>query len=160
VVILVLTGCGRIGFDPFGSAPIDAARDSGPVDVVDADNTVRACLTSPQYATRSGLTSRYREGTTLVTWDMAQEECVAEGAHLWIPNSALEAMTLTGDWVGITDVGTEGMWKTVSGVSASYLPWEPGQPDGGTAENCVRNADIVFEDRACTDLRDYVCECD
>jgi hypothetical protein len=159
-VIVVLTGCGRIGFDPFGSAPIDAASDGAPIDVVDADTTIRACLTSPLYATRQGLTSRYREGTTLIGWDAAQEECLAEGAHLWVPNTALEAMTLTGDWVGITDEATEGTYLTVTGVPATYLPWAAGEPDGGTAENCVRNADIVFEDRACTDLRDFVCECD
>lgn len=154
--MLVLTGCGRIGFDPFGSTPIDA-----PIDIIGNEPDLpRACLMNPAYSAMPGLTSRYREGTALVSWAAARTDCMADGADLWIPDTNLEAMTLTGDWLGITDAANEGSWITVKGTPATYLPWDVGQPDGGTGENCGRNADVVFEDRACTDLRDYVCECD
>ena len=160
-MILVLTGCGRIGFDPFGSASVDAAKDGVSIDVGNGgENAPAACLMNQAYTTRPGLTNRYREGTALVTWSAARDACIVDGADLWVPNTALEAMTLTGDWVGITDAANEGVWLTVKGMPATFLPWDTNQPDGGTQENCGRNQGTTFEDRDCSDLRDYVCECD
>jgi len=47
-------------------------------------------------------------------------------------------------------------------VAATFLPWSAGQPDGGLGENCARLDDSLdaYEDRACSDTRDYSCECE
>jgi hypothetical protein len=160
VVILVVAGCGRIGFDPFGTVtPNDGTIDSDSINS-GSENTVQpACLTNQAYSTTAGLTNRYREVTAQVAWAAARANCMADGADLWIPDTAMEAAAWDGDWVGITDEATEGTWLTVDGVAATFLPWNVGQPDGGTAENCARNEGTTFEDRECTDQRDYVCEC-
>lgn len=130
-----------------GSAPNDGG----------AEASARACLTNPAYTTMG--TSRYREGAPAVTWAAARADCVADGADLWVPNNATEQNAWTGDWIGITDMATEGTWLTVDGTPATFLPWDLLQPDGGTAENCGRSSGSGFEDRDCADGRDYVCEC-
>ena len=157
-MILVVAGCGRIGFDPFGTPPpIDGTSSEG----IGNENTVEAaCLTNPAYSARVGLPHRYREGTALISWAAAVAACTVDEAFLWVPNDALEAMSLDGDWVGLTDMASEGTWVTLTGAPAPYLPWDTGQPDGGTDENCARNQDTTYEDRDCMDQRDYVCECE
>jgi hypothetical protein len=157
--LVLVCGCGRIGFDPPAQTTpiIDAGGDGNSGGEM---TTIAPCLTSQAYAMPQGLSRRYREGNALVTWAAARAACMADGADLWVPTTLTEAITLTGDWVGITDVASEGVWLTVDGDLATFLPWEAGQPDGGQAEDCARNASGSFEDRDCTDLRDYVCECD
>ena len=84
---------------------------------------------------------------------------MADGADLWVFDDVVEQSAFTGDWIGITDELTENVWRTVDGTVASFLPFLAGEPDGGTDENCLRNESNGFEDRECTDQRDYVCEC-
>ncbi len=159
-MILVVAGCGRIGFDPSGTPPNDGTIDSDSDSSVGNENTVqRACVTNAAYSTKAGLTNRYREVMTVVPWTTARANCMADEAHLWIPDTVMEAGAWSGDWVGITDAANEGTWTTVEGTAAVFLPWTLGQPDGGGAENCVRNEGTTFEDRGCADLRTYVCEC-
>ena len=151
--IACIAGCGRIGFDaPPNDAPKDGTNSGG-------ERVARACRTSSAYTSKAGLMNRYREATQNVSWIEARSICMGEGADLWVPDTLNEATSLDGDWVGITDVATEGVYLTVEGVPATFLPWEPGQPDGGEAEDCVRNNGSTFEDRECTDTRDFVCEC-
>jgi len=162
-VCWLATACGRIAFDPLG----DGTRDGAPNDMTnngDGANgnemTVpRACMSNPAYTTKAGLANRYREGIPLVTWAQARAACQADEADLWVVESTTEMNAWTGDWTGITDVANEGVWKKLDGTSATFLPWINGQPDGGNSENCVRTDQAGFEDRDCTDLRDYVCEC-
>ena len=157
VSVACIAGCGRIAFDPLGETPpiIDDANG----DTIGGEGGPAACLTSAEYATKAGFNNRYREGTMLVSWAEARTRCMADGADLWIPSTTNEATAWSGDWVGITDAATEGTWITVEGTPATFLPWETGQPDGGGAEDCARNTGNMFEDRECTDTRDYVCEC-
>ena len=152
--LLMFCACGRIAFEPLPET-VDASRDG----VVGGEPEPRACLSNPAYKTSAGSPNRYREGVPTVTWQAAQADCVADGARLWIVDSAEELNAWTGDWTGVTDLATEGTWLTVEGTPAIYLPWQAGQPDGGGGEDCVRADSAGFEDRNCADLRDYVCEC-
>jgi len=156
---VVLAGCGRIAFDPIGATPDDGGTTDGPGDGAGPDGTPSACLASSAYTTKAGLANRYREGVALVSWSVARSMCKADGADLWIPQSALELSTWSGDWIGVTDEIVEDVWVTVEGVPATFLPWEPAQPDGGPSENCARSTGVFLEDRACSDARDFVCEC-
>ena len=157
VALVAIAACGRLQFDPVGSGMPDAnVRDDATDSGIDA---ARACLTNDAYKPAAGLTNRYREGVPTVSWAAARADCMADGADLWVVDSALEANAWTGDWMGITDAATEGTWLTVDGTPATYLPWEAGQPDGGSTEDCGRTSGAGFEDRDCMDLRDYVCEC-
>ena len=155
-MLTLAAGCGRIGFDPT-DAVTDAQRDA-PV----ADSSPASCTRDSRYEAVSGLASRYRTGTVDLAWAAAQADCEADGAHLPILDDVVEATAgVLGDWVGVTDAAGEGIWLTVAGAPAPYLPWIPGQPDGGTGENCARLEDGPgkLEDRECIDVRDYSCEC-
>lgn len=159
VALLVVAGCGRVAFDPTAAAPADSGEPDTPRDGPETDGTPPACLTNTAYTTKAGLANRYREGVPLVAWGVARSSCQADGADLWIPQSVVELSAWSGDWVGLTDDAVEGVWLTVEGVPATFLPWEPLQPDGGSAENCARSTSGLLEDRDCSDLRDFVCEC-
>src|SRR4051812_45374630 len=74
VALLVLTGCGRIGFEPRGQ-PGDAAVD------VPIDAPLPPCATSFP-APPAGLTSRYRIASTPALWFEAEAMCEIDGAHL------------------------------------------------------------------------------
>ncbi|XP_064111120.1 uncharacterized protein LOC135218617 [Macrobrachium nipponense] len=40
-------------------------------------------------------------------------------------------------WLGITDSGHEGIWKSFKGKSLNYTNWKQAEPNGGINENCV-----------------------
>lgn len=76
----------------------------------------------------------------------AQAEARAVGGHLVSINDAAEQKFLADllpalglrrrpVWMGLTDIGIEGLWKWDSGEPVSYLNWQPGEPSGGTTEN-------------------------
>jgi Lectin C-type domain len=155
---VVIAGCGRVAFDPVGATPGDSRMMDGTGDDAGQDAKA-ACLANTAYTTKAGLANRYREGVPQVTWGVARSMCQADGADLWVPQSVVELSAWSGDWVGLTDDIVEDVWVTVEGVPATFLPWEPTQPDGGPAENCARSTGALLEDRECTDARDFVCEC-
>ncbi|HEY5939060.1 MAG TPA: C-type lectin domain-containing protein [Kofleriaceae bacterium] len=158
-ILVAFAGCGRIGFD----TSQDAATQPDASDATRPDVPAGACANDPRYVEVAGLPSRYKTVALDVSWNDAREDCAADGAYLTIPDDALEAASdAIGDWIGITDEVEEGTWMTLEGVPATFLPWQPGQPDGGVGENCARLDDGLdqLEDRACTDTRDYSCECE
>jgi hypothetical protein len=166
-IVIALSSCGRIGFDPGTPVDVDARSSdgNGANDASDApsDGPPSACQTDARYRNIAGLTSRYRTVAVDLPWDAARSDCEADGAHLTILDDANEAASnAVGDWVGITDETQEGTWRTIKGGVATFLPWQSGQPDGNTTENCARLDDTTneLEDRACTDSRDYSCECE
>lgn len=166
LAMLVLSGCGRLGFDDVLLGVQDAQEPDGPPgDGPPADDgphdapAVRACHGDARYVPSAGLASTYREVDLQTSWAQARADCMADDADLWVVESALEQAAFDGDWIGITDVATEGVWLKVDGTPATFLPFEVGQPDGGASENCLRTDSAGFEDRECTDDRDYVCEC-
>ncbi len=70
-------------------------------------------------------------------------------------------------WISANDTKTEGVWMTgptpsSNGGVASVLPWGPGEPGGGTVENCGVLAVSSIADYPCThpDIGLYVVEYD
>jgi hypothetical protein len=65
-------------------------------------------------------------------------------------------------WINATDDAAEGVWLTVLGTPAPFLPWAAAEPEGGTERNCARFMDgpRQLEARRCADLRTWTCECD
>jgi hypothetical protein len=81
--------------------------------------------------------------------------------------TAVAANTFRGDavWIGYSDADVEGTWAWVNGA-AGYTPgvgefWLPGEPNGGTGENC---ADLVVSesgyvaDYSCANSLPFLCE--
>ena len=44
-------------------------------------------------------------------------------------------------WIGGTDAASEGNWQWITGEAWSYTNWDPGEPNGGTDENCLEYTD-------------------
>lgn len=152
--------------------PIDAAIDAHPIDA--------APLCPGNYAQVAGAppTSKYRlfsynaqldDHTS--SWTDAKQTCATDGTHLIIVETAAEATAIGGAlhyapqspffWEGVTDAAQEGVWKTVLGSDATYLPWAPGQPNGGAASNCALfGTDGALSDFTCSGVEPFACECD
>jgi hypothetical protein len=89
---------------------------------------------------------------------------------------ALGAMTPSAAWVGYSDRETEGVWLHVTREPSDYPgngpggpspddPWNTGEPNGFTNENCgylFSAAGERLDDRGCSDptVTAYICECD
>ncbi|MBK9035538.1 MAG: hypothetical protein IPL61_30490 [Myxococcales bacterium] len=158
--------------------PIDAL----PIDALPIDATLPMCPAG--YGPLGTSTSRYREVTSTATWAQAAADCDNDDAaggftgftHLIVIANDAERLALTSppaiggnSWVGLTDALVEGtfVWVTAEPtggypVVGQQPPWDNGDPNGGTGENCVRfkNA-FTYEDKPCGDSNNiYVCECD
>jgi hypothetical protein len=104
------------------------------------------------------------------TWDNSLTNCINKGGTLATPLDmpqndyvgATDGSLGVNDewWIGANDRTTEDVWTDPIGVVLSYLPWNPGSPNGGTAENCgisVASFGGLWKDRACSELRPSVC---
>ena len=65
-------------------------------------------------------------------------------------------------WIGGTDTQTEDTWVVahVGGghTAMDYTHWAPGQPDGGTQENCIEMWTTgEWNDAPCGDVKGYAC---
>lgn len=157
----------------------DAAVDAQVDAQVDAPPSTPVCPLG--YAAINGSSTQYRIIETSATWAAAAADCnndelvgpITGHTHLVVVGSAAEKTVLTNQfsgntWVGLTDQATEGtfVWVTAENTNGFPMvgmqpPWDAGDPDGGTAENCVRfKNSFDFEDKPCTDANSYVCECD
>ncbi|XP_066304410.1 polycystin-1-like protein 2 [Branchiostoma lanceolatum] len=87
-------------------------------------------------------------------WDVAQSDCRFHGGNVVSFSSLAEytmVANIVGDgavtwWIGLNDMAMEGTWLWLNGTwSGEPFPWQPSEPDGGTAENCaaVNGDDIV-----------------
>ncbi|XP_002731318.1 C-type mannose receptor 2-like [Saccoglossus kowalevskii] len=69
-------------------------------------------------------------------------------------------------WVGIHDSTTEGVYMTIEGDIATYLPWaaEFSQPTGKTTENCCSlsasyvSGEVGIYDDICDDRLSFICK--
>ena len=88
--------------------------------------------------------------------------------YLVIPDSLAELQAVsalvsgTTLWIGVDDLVTEGIYLTVQGSPATFLPWDNGEPTSLPAEaDCVQT---VFATRyaniRCTITHAAVCECE
>jgi hypothetical protein len=110
---------------------------------------------------------RYRAGTG--SWYDGEMSCEAEGTHLVVIDSLLEAglvdiMTQGQVWIGMSDHRDEGVFKWVTDGSLVLIGWRSGEPnDGNGDEDCGTFApglDFGFNDGDCETNLAYVCECD
>lgn len=153
-------------------AAVDAAIDAPP----DAPPMIDARTCPSGYAPLPGApaTSQYRlfgNTATGTSYSAAKGRCQSDGTHLVIVETAAEA-TAIGTviqldptspyyWDGITDQTTENTWVTILGGAATYLPWDPGQPNGGRAANCALfDAQGHLYDFDCEGVEAFVCECE
>lgn len=158
--LALVTGCGRVGFDDRAASD---ARTTGAEAGATSDVAASACRTATGYVQVAGAVHMYRVVPGNDTWPAARSSCEADGAYLAILDDAAEAAILPGNgWVGLTDAATEGIWLTVHGAPAAFLPWKLSEPAGGSVKNCARFDDAVrqLEARGCTDTRDWICECE
>lgn len=163
VWVLLVAGCGRFGFEPVRVEDAGDGRIDSTADASTADASTAACLNNVGYTPVTGLQNTYRVSTIPdTTWNNARANCLADGADLIVYDDANELMRVpSGDWLGLTDQVTEDTFVTVRGAVATFLPWQAGEPDGGTVENCVRLDDSTstFADRSCNEVHNWVCEC-
>lgn len=165
---LATAACGRIGFDGAPGGPPDGVptsdADAPPADTAaPADAPTAACRANQNYAPIGQSAHAYKDSDGDTTWAAAKADCEADGAYLAILDDAAELAIFPGNgWIGVTDAATEGVWLTLRGDPAPLLPWQAGEPNGGTQENCARFDDgpRQLESRRCTDLRNWTCECD
>ena len=171
VALACLAGC---SFDPRGLAPgggADAAIDA-PVDArVDAaiDAMVDADPCPTGYAPIAGgeVGSQYRFVTSGVAWLDAEQDCEHDGpAHLAVLDNDGEKDAMRGaiggdTWLGVTDIVSEGTFFKVTTGVATYLPWDPGEPNNaGGNEDCVELKGSGLNDEGCDRSHGYACECD
>lgn len=101
---------------------------------------------------------------TATTWANAQSICKSSGGNLAIVNNASEnyyiySITQLAVWLGATDVATEGSFVWVNGTAVTFSAFAAGEPNGGTAENCVQMTPTGYwNDLACNATRAFVCE--
>ncbi|KAK7094074.1 uncharacterized protein [Littorina saxatilis] len=118
--------------------------------------------------------SCYKYISIAATWQNAQVECETMGAGLVEIDSQAEnsfvftMVTAAGAeyaWLGLSDVGTEGLFLLPSGQPPTFTKWQPGEPnDYGGREDCVmfrpgkpKSAD-GWNDASCDKQFPFVCE--
>lgn len=165
LILGFLGGCsfdGSVGSTPEPDARIDAVIDAPP------DMPTIDCPAGYEAVPGAPLGSRYRKLEARVPVGMHATQCGSE--HVVVLDSPAESAAIRNYapkrdgyfWMGISDAATEGTWATAAGKEASYLPWKPGQPDGGNAINCalLDTSDGTLIDVACNVSYPTVCECD
>ncbi|XP_067001020.2 hemolymph lipopolysaccharide-binding protein [Anabrus simplex] len=120
----------------------------------------------------------YKLHTEALTWQEAQDKCIAEGAYLLVINSEQEATVVTTffsrepqvqnasyegyAFVGFNDLEIEGQFVTVLGEplnSSGYAEWYKDKPDGAEEDNCGGvNKDAKYFDLNCIHKLLFICE--
>ena len=103
-------------------------------------------MTTKDITTSTG--HKYLVITSRLRWVWAQDVCRSFGTNLvtlWSDQQAAALhVTMRADpstrehyWIGLSDEGHEGIWQWADGSSSSLSYWCPGEPNGGTNENCA-----------------------
>lgn len=178
---LLLSACafdGNVSVDPASTAGdagstdnpsgADAAFDGDGAVVVDndaADLLPPACLLDPTYELRPSFDHRYRHEANGLFYDQAQASCAATGAYLVVIDDSDENDYVTSlggaPWIGFNDYAVENGFEWVTGAAISFTKWSGGEPsDSGGDEDCVLTQGGNWNDGECSNLREFVCECD
>jgi cysteine-rich repeat protein len=156
-----------------GDGNLEPPEECDDANLADGDGCSHDCIvTCPPGATKYDVTNHcYTWETQETSWQSARTACLAKGAG-W----DLASITSVGEqtfldnnvnpsenaWLGGTDEVTEGVYVWTDGEAFSYAPWGPGEPNGGTSDNCIESvADTGFDYWAtlsCSLSRDYICE--
>jgi hypothetical protein len=164
-----------VSVDPAGDAGFtitpngaDAAYDGDGGTVVDSDAAVLvppACIVDSSYELRPGSDHLYRYEASGLFYDQAQASCAATGAHLVVIDDTDENDYVTSlggaPWIGFNDYAVENSFAWVTGAAISFTKWSSGEPsDNGGDEDCTLVQGGNWNDGECSNLREFVCECD
>jgi hypothetical protein len=144
-----------------------------------------ALSTSESFATASACQPRSHDGRNYLfctdrrDWHEARSRCMALGYDLatiddasentWVVDTSFSFVDtpdffLNSWWIGANDLQEEGIWRNPSGELATYTPFLPEEPNGGTSENCVHLRRLAsdpygWNDAGCRDWGfNFVCE--
>jgi hypothetical protein len=148
----------------------DEMMADGGIDGLGSDAPPAGCPATYATLPNAG-THVYKLTANAGLWSTQRDRCAADGAYLAIPDDAAELTAITTasaaqrTWVGISDTMTEGTYRTVKNVTATFLPWNTaaGEPDdtmGG--QDCVSAlmANPLIQTDKCGDTLPAVCECE
>ena len=113
-------------------------------------------------------TSSYRLVTTLTGWAAAQADCADDGfgTHLAVAADVGEIAlvdtisTASRTWLGITDVKVPATWRWVTGAVGPIVPDSITPGDCGYYFDATGGGTALVQNRTCTSLYAYLCECD
>jgi hypothetical protein len=102
----------------------------------------------------------------LMDWEEAQEVCESVDMFLITIDSSseqswMEGVTSDDVWIGLNDMDIEDSWEWIDGGTSSYTNWDTDQPDNYGNQDCVisqTSAGGEWDDMACSDSYDFVCE--
>jgi hypothetical protein len=167
--------CEPTGFCSFEDASCSGGRRYGEL----SGSLAGACLTSSTdpdaapsrcpdtYAPINGSPHVYRLRMTIDDWGDHRDVCANEGGFLAIPDDQAELDLIAGlspgndIWIGVRETSTEGTYETSLGAPATFLPWDPGEPDDAGSGDCARifGPTRGFRDERCLTIHRGVCEC-
>lgn len=140
--------------------------------VAAADGGIDAFVGCPSdYVTVTGGGTHVYKRVPAALWLSQRDRCAAESTstYLAIPNDTGEmtGITMLGatrTWIGLHDQTTEGMFETVRGGAAPFLPWDTGngEPNNNPEQDCVTalmTSQLIATDR-CGDSYAAICECE
>lgn len=160
----------------FANACVGDGTDAGVTDGMGSDTLSPdtgggACPST--YAAVAGAQGNHVYRTVVATadWETQRAACAADGAnaYLAIPDDANELVAVSSlftqtmtFWVGITDAQMEGTFLTVKGATATFLPWQGGQPNDTGNSDCVEasRTQHTYNDRTCDIQKRAICECE
>jgi len=153
-----------------GAAPaVDAAPPGDAPDGpggVDGDVPPDAALPPDAFGCPASYTERvpgscYRLVTTGRTWDAAEADCEAAGAHLAVVDDPTEnAFVSTNQWIGATENVTPGTFVWVTGAALGFTGWATGEPGAAGGASCVEARTDGWHDDNGPELKPYACEYD
>ena len=128
--------------------------------VIDESRTINVISSSriPLTAKLNPVNGRYYELINCGDWSTCRDAAIARGGRLvtirskaendWLAQNILSnAVNSSGAWIGLTDEGSEGQWRWISGEPVSYTNWNVGEPNnagGIVGENYAHMYTEIF----------------